>query len=189
MALAGFAQRESVNVIWRSFELDSNAPRQRPGTLDEMLVHKYGVSLQQAKTMHARVAALAKEVGLDYHFANARPGNTFDAHRLLHFADSRQLGARAAERIMHGYFSEGLAVGERTELARLAPEFGIAESDALAMLESDAYADAVRTDEARAAELGVTGVPFFLFDGKIAITGAQAVGEFAETLQQASAES
>ncbi len=188
-ALAGFSQRESVQVIWRSFELDPNAPRQREGTLEEMLAKKYRVSLQQAAAMNARVSSLAKEVGLEYHLSIARPGNTFDAHRLLHFADAKQLGDRATERIMHGYFSEGLEVGDRAALASLAPKFGIAESEALAMLESDAYSKEVRADEARAAAFGVTGVPFFLFDEKSAITGAQPVEVFAGALQQTLADS
>jgi predicted DsbA family dithiol-disulfide isomerase len=184
-ALAGIARRESVHVIWRSFELDPDAPRQREGTLEEMLAKKYRVSLQQAAGMNARVTALAKEVGLEYRLSIARPGNTFDAHRLLHFADSKQLGDRASERIMHGYFSEGMEVGDRAELARIAPEFGITESDALAMLESDAYSKEVRADETRAAAFGVNGVPFFLFDEKAAISGAQPVEVFVEALQKA----
>lgn len=184
-ALAAFPQKESVRVIWRSFELDPHAPRQRPGTLIEMLAAKYGVTLQQAAAMNARVTMIAKEVGLDYHLAEGRPANTFDAHRLLHFAASRGQGDAATERLMHAYFSEGLPVGERSALARLAPEFGIAEQEALAVLESDAYAEAVRSDEARAASFGVTGVPFFLFDEGFAITGAQAVEEFSRALTQA----
>ncbi len=184
-ALADFAPKEKVQVIWRSFELDPSAPRQREGTLEEMLAKKYRVSLQEAAAMNARVTGLAREVGLEYRLSIARPGNTFDAHRLLHFADSKQLGDRATERIMHGYFSEGLEVGDRAALARLAPEFGIAESEALAMLESDAYSKEVRADEARAAAFGVSGVPFFLFDEKTAVTGAQAVEMFAGALQQA----
>lgn len=185
MALANFAQRESVHVIWRSFELDHNSPPQYPGTLEEMLARKYGVSPQQAAAMNARVTALAKEVGLEYRLTNARPGNTFDAHRLLHFAAARQLGDRATERIMHAYFCEGLAVGDRNALARLAPEFGIAKSEALAMLESDAFSGEVRADEARAAKLEITGVPFFLINEKTGISGAQPVEAFAEALQQA----
>ncbi len=188
-ALADFAQRDKVRVIWRSFELDRDSPRQHPGTLEEMLAEKYRVSLHRAAAMNARITALAKEVGLDYRLDRARPGNTFDAHRLLHFADSRQLGDRATERIMHSYFSEGLAVGDRTALARLAPEFGISESDALAMLQSEDYSDAVRADEARAAGFEVSGVPFFLFDETTAITGAQPVEMFADTLQQTLTES
>lgn len=183
-ALAECAQRDSVQVIWRSFELDPSAPRQHPGTLEEMLASKYRASLAQAAEMNARVTGIARELGLDYHLARARPGNTFDAHRLLHFAASRQLGERATERVMHGYFSEGLAVGERAALIGLAPEFGIAADEAQAMLEGNDYVNAVRADEARAAALGVTGVPFFLFDGKTAITGAQAIEVFADALQQ-----
>ncbi|MDE2117297.1 MAG: DsbA family oxidoreductase [Betaproteobacteria bacterium] len=184
-ALAQFAQRENVNVIWRSFELDPNAPPQYPVSLEELLARKYGVSLQQAALMNARVTGIAHEAGLEYSLANACPGNTFDAHRLLHFAAARQLGDRAIERIMHAYFREGLAVSDRTALARLAPEFGIAESDALAMLESDDYSGAVRADEARATEFGITGVPFFVFDEKSGIYGAQPVEVYAEALQQA----
>lgn len=185
MALASFAQREKVNVIWRSFELDTSAPQQYPGTLDEMLARKYGVSMQEAQAMNARVTGIAREVGLEYRLADARPGNTFDAHRLLHFAAALKLGDRATERIMHAYFCEGLAVGDRTALARLAPEFGIAASEALAMLHSDANSEAVRADEARAAALGITGVPYFVFNGKTGISGAQPVEAFAEALQHA----
>ena len=137
--------------------------------------------------MNARVSGIAAEVGLEYHLDNARPGNTFDAHRLLHFAASRQLDDRATERVVHAYFFEALPVGDRAALARLAPEFGIAERDALAMLESDAYADEVRADEARAAAFGINGVQFFVFDEKSGISGAQPVEVFAEALQEASA--
>jgi predicted DsbA family dithiol-disulfide isomerase len=187
-ALADFAQRDDIQVIWRSFELDPSAPRQRPGTLVEMLARKYGVSPQEAAAINAGVTGIAAEIGLEYHLENARPGNTFDAHRLLHFAAARQLGDRATERIMHAYFSEALPVGDRAALASLAPEFGITESDALAMLESDAYSDAVRADEARAAAFGISGVPFFVLDEKSGISGAQPVEVFAEALQQAGAE-
>jgi len=188
-ALAQFAQREQVKIIWRSFELDPSAPQQYPGTLNDLLSKKYGVSPQQAAAMNARVTGLAKEVGLEYRLSNARPGNTLAAHRLLHFAASLQLGDRATERIMHAYFSEALPVGDRAALARLAPEFGMAENEALAMLESDAFTDAVRADEARAAAFGVSGVPFFVFDEKSGVSGAQPVEVFAEALQQAWADS
>lgn len=189
MALADFAQQESVHVTWRSFELDPNSPRQRPGTLEEMLAKKYNVSLQQAAGMNARVTSLAKEVGLEYQLSKARPGNTFDAHRLLHFATSKQLGDRATERVMQAYFSESLPVGDRAALAHLAPEFDISESDALAMLNSDAYSPEVRADEARATKFHITGVPFFVFNEKSGISGAQPVEVFADALQQALADS
>ena len=185
MALAKFPHWESVQVIWRSFELDRDSPRHQPGTLEEMLSRKYAVSPQQAAAMNAQVTEVAKEVGLDYRLAEAHPGNTFDAHRLIHFAESRQLGDGAAERLMHAYFSESLAVGDRAALARLAPEFNISEKEALAMLESEAYSDEVRADEARAAEFGITVVPYFVIDESIGISGAQPVEVFSTALQQA----
>jgi predicted DsbA family dithiol-disulfide isomerase len=185
MALANFPERESVRVIWRSFELDPDAPQQHPEKLVEMLARKYGVSPQQAAEMNVRVTRLAKEIGLEYRLSNARPGNTFDAHRLLHFATSLQLGNQATERIMHAYFCEELAVGDCTALARLAPEFGIKESDVLSILDSNAYSEEVRADEARASKFGVAGIPFFLFDEKTSVSGAQSVEIFADALQQA----
>lgn len=185
MALAKFPHWESVQVVWRSFELDANAPRTPSGTLNQMLAEKYGVTLQEAEAMNARVTAAAKEVGLDYHLERARPGNTFDAHRLLHYAASRQLGDVAAERLMRAYFSESLPVGDINALARLAPEFGITEQEARAILESDAYAGAVRADQARAAHFGITGVPCFVIDERTVIAGAQPVAVFTATLNQA----
>jgi predicted DsbA family dithiol-disulfide isomerase len=183
-ALEQFGHHQDINVIWRSFELDRDAPKHYPGTLEERLASKYGVSLQEAAAMNARVTAVANEVGLEYRLDHARPGNTFDAHRLLHYAKSKGLGDRAAECIMQAYFSESLPVGDRVALAGLAPRFGITEAEAMAMLESDDYADAVRDDELRAAEFGVSGVPFFVFDEKSGISGAQPVATFVEALRQ-----
>jgi predicted DsbA family dithiol-disulfide isomerase len=185
MALAKFPHWESVQVIWRSFELDPDSPRQPSDSLEEMLAEKYGVSRQEAAAMNARVTEAAKEVGLEYRLADARPGNTFDAHRLLHFAASKQLDDGASERLMRAYFSESLSVGDPAALARLAPEFGIAENEALAVLKSDAYSKEVRADEARAVNLGITAVPSFVIDENIGISGAQPVEVFAKAIQQA----
>jgi predicted DsbA family dithiol-disulfide isomerase len=184
-ALANFAHKDDVQVMWRSFELDPNSPPHYPESLEKLLARKYGVSAQEAAAMNARVTSLAKEIGLEYHLASARSGNTFDAHRLLHFAASKQLGDRATERLMKAYFSESLPVGDRAALARIATEFGISEMETMAMLESDAYSKDVRADEARAAELGITGVPFFVINETTGISGAQPVELFAEALQKA----
>jgi len=188
-ALAQYEGRDRVEVVWRSYELDPNAPAQYPGTLNEMLAQKYKVSPQQAEEMNARVSGLAREAGLDYRLADARPGNTLDAHRLLHFAASRQAGDAAIERLMHAYFCESFPVGDRAALARLAPEFGIPEADALAMLQSGDLIDAVRADETQAAAYGITGVPFFVLDGRLGVSGAQAVETFLQALRQAASPS
>lgn len=184
-ALAQSGMREDFNIIWRSFELDPKAPQQFPGSLIELLSRKYGVSAQQAAEMNERVSNVALEVGLKYRLSDARPGNTFDAHRLLHYAATQQKGDAAMEAIMNAYFSEALPVGDRAALAKLASQFGIAEEQALALLESDEFTAEVRADESRAAELGITGVPFFVFDGKTAISGAQPVEAFVRMLTAA----
>lgn len=186
-ALAAFPERGQVEVIWRSFELDPGAPQQYSGTLIDLLAHKYGVSPEQAATMNARVTGIAQEAGLEYRLAQARPGNTFDAHRLLHYATAKGLGDRAAERVMQAYFSEGLPVGDRAALVKLAPEFGMNEAEAQALLQGDDYAKAVRADEERATALGITGVPFFAFDGKFGVSGAQPLEVFAQALREAAA--
>lgn len=189
MALAKFPHWESVHVVWRSFELDPDSPLQPPGTLEELLSKKYGVSREEASAMNARVTEAAKQVGLEYRLADAHPGNTFDAHRLLHFAASKQLDDGASERLMHAYFSESLAVSDHAALARLAPSFGITENEALTVLKSNAYSEEVRADEARAAAFGITAVPSFIIDENVGITGAQPVDVFARAIQQAWKES
>lgn len=184
-ALADFPHKDKVELVWRSFELDPHAPAELPGTMEEMLAQKYRTSREEAAAMIARVTAAAKTVGLAYRLDLARTGNTFDAHRLLHHAASKGLGGKATETLMHAYFCEALPVGDRTALARLAPQFGIAEDEATKILESEDYAEAVRADEARAARFGINVVPSFVIDEKHLITGGQPVAGFAEALRQA----
>ncbi|MEW5905077.1 MAG: DsbA family oxidoreductase [Pseudomonadota bacterium] len=188
-ALATFPHKEQVQVIWRSFELDPQAPAALPGTLAQTLAEKYRVSIAEADAMIARVTAAARNAGLAYRLDLARSGNTFDAHRLLHHAASKGLGNAATECLMHAYFCAALPVGDRNALIRLAPQFGITEAEARQVLESDAYIAAVRADEARAAQCGIEVVPSFLIDGKILLSGGQPVAEFSELLHQAMAQS
>lgn len=183
-ALAGLPAGSQAEVVWRSFELDPGAPRERMVPPAEHLAHKYGVGLPEARTMITRVADTAKQEGLACRLEEARSGNTFDAHRLEHFAAARGAGDRAVEVLMDAYFCKGVPVGDRAALAALAPAMGLGEAEARTMLESDAYADAVRADEAEAGRLGISGVPFFVIDGKEHISGAQPVEVFAQALRR-----
>lgn len=188
-ALAAFPHKEQVQIVWRSFELDPQAPAELPGKLAQTLADKYQVSIEDADAMIARVSAAAHSAGLAYRLDLARTGNTLDAHRLLHHAASKGLGDKATECLMHAYFCAALPVGDRTALTRLAPQFGITEAEARQVLESDAYTAAVRADEARAAQCGIDVVPSFLIDGNILLSGGQPVAEFSELLHQAMAQS
>ena len=184
-ALAQFPHRDDVTITWRSFELDAHAPRDFTGSLDERLASKYGVSLEEAAEMNARVAGLAAEDGLDYHLDRARPTNTFDAHRLIHLGKAHGVQDAVKERLMRAYFTEGERIGDRETLIRLGAEAGLAPDEARAVLTSDAYAADVRADERRAAEFGIRGVPFAVLDETYGVSGAQTVALFASALQTA----
>jgi predicted DsbA family dithiol-disulfide isomerase len=184
-ALAGFPQRERIRLAWRSFQLDPQAPHEARESVSAMLARKYGVSLAEAEAMNARVSALAAQEGLTFHLEQARYGNTFDAHRLLHLAAAHDLTQALAERFFRAYFSEGAALSEPETLRRLAGEVGLPAEEIELVLHSSAYAEAVHEDERRAQELGVQGVPFFLFAGRYAVSGAQPVSLLRQVLERA----
>lgn len=186
-ALAQFDGRDDVTVRWRSFELDPGAPWERPESLDEHLAAKYGMSLPQAREFQRQMAEQAAGEGLGFRLDRARPGNSFDAHRVLHLAAERGVQDAAKERFLAAYLCEGEPVAEAETLARLAGEAGLDPDEARKVLAGDAYADAVRADEATARQLGVGGVPFFVFDRAFAVSGAQPAEVLAQALERARA--
>jgi predicted DsbA family dithiol-disulfide isomerase len=174
-ALRQFDHAEEIDVVWRAFELDPHAPARREGTYVDRLAAKYGISNQQAAAANERLTAAAAAEGLEFHFERVQPGNTFDAHRLLHHAREAGAGLQDAlqERLFAAYFTEGAAIGEPETLVPLAAEVGLDAAECAEILASRRYADAVRADETMASELEVTGVPFFVVDGRFGIPGAQ----------------
>lgn len=189
-ALADFPHRDSVEVTWRSFELDPDAPRRSTETLNELLAHKMHAPVERIAANQRRLTAMAAEEGLDYHLDRAQHGNTFDAHRLIHLAAEHGQQDAMKERLMRAYFTEGQPIGDRDTLVEIgASLLGLDPRDVRSTLESDTYTDEVRADERRAAQLGITGVPFFVFDGRYAVSGAQPTDLFRQVLDRAWAES
>ena len=186
-ALSQFEHADEVDVTWRSFELDPNAPRVRTESHAEHLARKYGVSPAQVAAMDARLIGEASKDGLEFHLAESKGGNTFDAHRLIHFAAERGRAGEMKERLMRAYFTEGAAIGERAELVRLATDVGLDEAEVKAMLSSDRLASEVRADEARARAFGISGVPFFAIDERYGVSGAQPADVLLDVLRQAHA--
>ncbi len=184
-ALRRFEHAEQVQIVWRSFELDPGAPALREGQYADLLAGKYGTSRRGAEAMIDNMTSRAAMVGLDFHFERIRPGNSFDAHRLVHLGAARGLQGPVKNRLLTAYLSEGAAIGHRETLARLGTEAGLEPADVRSVLTSDAYADAVRADEAEAARLQITGVPFFVIDGRYAIPGAQPPDVMLATLERA----
>lgn len=184
-ALGSFAHADEVEVVWRSFELDPRAPQERVGDYASRLAQKYAMSHERAMATLHHMTDVAAEEGLELDFARTRAGNTFDAHRLLHFAleaGGPSVQGEVKERLLRAYFSEGEAIGDVDVLVRLAGEAGLDEAAVKDALAGGAYADHVRADEAAAEELDITGVPFFLVDRKFAVSGAQSVEVFARVL-------
>jgi predicted DsbA family dithiol-disulfide isomerase len=141
--------------------------------MDEVLERKYGMTRDQASTANQQMTELAATVGLDYHLDQVQIGNTFNAHRLIHLAAHEGIGDAMKERLLRAYFTEGLSVSDPAVLAVLAAEVGLDPERVSEVLSGDEFGDEVRADEARAVELGSTGVPFFVIDGRFGIPGAQ----------------
>lgn len=184
-ALAEFEHRDDVTVTYRSFELDPSAPPERDGPYGAHLARKYGLSEDQALNMMESMTKTGSRAGVVLDFEKARPGNTFDAHRLLHLAAEKGLQEALKERLLRANFSEGERVGDRGTLVRLAGEVGIPAEEAAAVLDSDAYAAAVRADEELAMDLGISAVPYFVIDRKFGIPGAQAPDVISQALRRA----
>ena len=177
-ALDHFSNRDEVEVVWRSFQLDPNAPLEYPGSSHEMLMQRYGISRERAQAMHDQVTALAADEGLEYRFDLVRPVNTHDAHRLIHLAAVHGLQGEMKERLQKAYFTEGLVLSDVETLVRLAEETGLDADETRLALESNAFSDSVRADIRRARMLGIGGVPFFLVDETYGISGAQPAEAF-----------
>ena len=189
-ALQRFEHRDEVDLVWRSFELDPSAPESpaESGSYVRRLAAKYGGGLEQAQGMLDTMTATAAEEGLDFRFDLARPGNTFDAHRLLHLAREHDVQDELKERLDRATFTEGSPSSDHIALRGLAVEVGLPGDEVDAVLASDRYADAVRADEAQARAYGISGVPFFVVDAKYGISGAQPADVVLGALEQAWAE-
>ena len=183
-ALARFEHRDEVSVTWRSFELDPQAPAEGPRDRDEHLAAKYGMTIEQARATHERMTALAAGEGIDFRFDRARLANSFDAHRVLQLAAAHGIQAEMKERLMRAHFTDGELISDRATLARLAAEAGLPEDEARDTLAGDRFAAEVREDEATAARLGIRGVPFFVADRALAVSGAQPPEVLGELLRR-----
>jgi predicted DsbA family dithiol-disulfide isomerase len=185
-ALERFPERPSVEVHWRAFELNPAAPREsNDGPYAERLAKKYGSSVREAQARIEHLTQVAKGDGLTLDFERIRPGNTFDAHRVLSYAGDVGMQDAVKEHFLRGYLSEGEAIGDPDVVLRLATHAGLNAERVSAILGSDAHAREVRADEAEAQRQGIHGVPFFLVAGRYALSGAQPPEILLRALRQA----
>jgi predicted DsbA family dithiol-disulfide isomerase len=186
-AVAASARPEEIELVHRSFQLNPAAPRDRTTSRAEHLAAKYGWSAEQVEAANARLEQLAAAEGLEYRLAGGVTGNTFDAHRLIHFARDAGKEDAALERLYRAFFTEQRSIFDPASLADLAADADLPREEVSRMLGSDAYASAVANDVREAAALGIRGVPFFVFDGRFGVSGAQSVETLADALNRAGA--
>lgn len=184
-ALSQFPNKDKVEVIYRSFELSPDAAYEPGVSMAELLAAKYGMSIEEAEANNAHITEQAANAGLEYHLDRVVPANTFNAHRLVHFAAEQGKMKEMAEALFQAYFTDTKNLDDQEVLVELAAGAGLNRDEAKAVLESDQYGTSVRADEDAARRIGVQGVPFFVLDGKYAVSGAQPVEVFVQALQKA----
>jgi predicted DsbA family dithiol-disulfide isomerase len=174
-----------ASVRWRSFQLNPAAERVSALTNDERLARKYGRSVEWARQLHDEISRRGAAVGIRFDFDRVTPTNSFDAHRLTHLAASRGLGGAAQDRLFEAHFSEGQRIGDLAVLQAVGEQIGLDSGEVRALLASDEFGADVRADTEEARALGVTGVPFFLLNRQLAVSGAQPVEVLVDALERA----
>jgi predicted DsbA family dithiol-disulfide isomerase len=175
-----------LEVHWHSFELDPDAPARQEISNSERLAQKYGRTLAEVEDMQRNIATMAAAEGIEFNWENANSGNTFNAHRIIHLAQSKGLGSDAKEAFFYSYMTQGLPIGERETIEDVAARIGLNPVEVDDVLNSDEYADFVKFDQEVARDqLQVTGVPFFVFDQRVALAGAQPREVFLQVLEKA----
>ena len=179
-ALRGFPG--DVSVTYKAFQLDPS-PVPRPMPIKAVMAAKFG-GPERAEQMFAHVASVAAADGLRLDFDRAIAANTFDAHRLIAWAAGQGRQADLLDALQRAHFTDGVDVGSRPALARIAGSVGLDEATALACLTSDAGTDAVNADLEEAARLGISSVPTFVINHRYAIQGAQEAAVLRNALEE-----
>jgi predicted DsbA family dithiol-disulfide isomerase len=182
-ALSTFPGRDQVHVVHRSFQLDPSMPKGQPMRAREMLMRKYRMTEQQVIASQTQLEQLAAAEGLEYHLADSHTGNTMDAHRLVHLGREQGIQDAVIERLFHAHFTENRSLFGRDSLSALGAEAGLQDADAV--LSGNRFERDVISDHQAAHALGARGVPFFVIDGRVGVSGAQTVDVFSSALLRA----
>mgnify|MGYP006118342355 CR=1 FL=1 len=184
VALKEFEHRNEVVIEWKSYQLDPEMETDTNLSIYEYLAERKGIPYDQAESMGDNVSAVAHEMGLNYNLDKTIPVNTLQAHEVLHFAKIHNLQSETKERLLEAYFVEGKNLDDRPTLIKLAQEVGLNTKKLVNYLENNAYVSSVQADIKLGKEFGLRGVPFFVFNRKFGISGAQTKEEFLKTLKE-----
>ncbi|OXA99191.1 DsbA family oxidoreductase [Flavobacterium pectinovorum] len=183
-ALAEFPNGE-FEIEWKSFQLDPTVTPQSGKDVYTFLAERKGISVEQSIEMHKGVVERAKSVGLDYHFDKAIISNSLTAHRIIHLAKTKKLGDEMEEIFFKAYFTDGKDLNDAQTLVELGSKAGLDSKEVQEIIENEnLYLNDVKSDIREAQEIGVQGVPFFVFDRKYAVSGAQPVEAFVNTIRE-----
>lgn len=185
LGLEQFEHKEEVEVEFKSFELNTSAKKEEGKNIHQIIADKYGIGYEQAKANNDQIKAAAKAVGLTYDFEVMTPNNTFLAHQIFQYAKSMGKGKEVVAAFFKAYFEKGMDIGDKDKLLELAVQAGLDRAALVKALKDKKLQIDVRKEEAQAGELGIGGVPYFLIDGKYAISGAQDPSLFLKALRQA----
>jgi predicted DsbA family dithiol-disulfide isomerase len=185
MALALFKDAQNIEVIWKSFQLIPDMITTPGKNINQILSEEKGISLEHAKSMNDYVSEMAAQTGLSYKFDIAIPANTFNAHRLSHLAKQHGLQNEIEEKLFAAYFTEGRNIDDIKTLVEIGTETGLNSVETESALSGDKYEEEVRYDIYEAKQSGIRSVPFFLFNNKQTISGAQDNAVFMLTLTKA----
>lgn len=188
-ALNSFADHHNVHIVYRSFELDPNAEKNQVESIDKVLARKYSQSLEWAEKANERVSKMAADCGLKFNMKKIIPTNSFNAHRLSQLAKTKGQQRKLQDLMFEAYFSKGVDIAKEDELLKLGEQAGLLRNDILDVLKTNKFAQEVRKDEEDAHEFGISGVPFFLFNQKYGISGAQPSDVFLRALMKVQNES
>ncbi len=184
-ALEGFEHRDEVEVTWHSFQLDPTLPEHYDGTEVEYLASRKGMPAEQVRQMFAHVTEQAAGEGLAYDFDALVVANSLRAHQLLHLAKAHGKGDEVKEALLSGHFEQGVDIGDVEALVTLGTGVGLDAQEIRDALADERYVPAVRADIEEAQQLGVNGVPFFVFDMRLGLSGAQPASTFTQALERA----
>ncbi|WP_262147535.1 DsbA family oxidoreductase [Chryseobacterium foetidum] len=184
-ALAELPFKDKIDVEWKSFQLDPSLETGVSTTTAEYFRDKKGFPEAQAKQMTAQVTEMGKSVGIDFNFENAIITNTFPAHKLIHLAKKKNLGAEMEEELFKAHFLDGKNIGDEKILINLGENLGLKSEDITEALSNQEIDLEVKHEIIEASQLGISGVPFFVIDQKYGVSGAQPVETFKEAITQA----
>ena len=185
-ALSQFSDKKQVKIEWKSYILDPEYVYnpENPETEVDYIAGRKGISREEAQQMFASITRMASMAGLTYDFDKVKAANTLDAHKIIQLAKEKKLGDAAEERFFQAFFVNGENINEKETLVKIAREIGLTESEATEALTNDKYAYEVNNDIREAGQIGVRGVPFFVFDRKYGVSGAQSSDTFLQTLEK-----